>query len=417
MLKKRFFTVAMMVVLAIFFSQMAFSAPVADPDGYWNLFNVYSFNDIGVYNSGDTESWYGSDFEGVGGAGGDAYFDNFGLNLLGQYSHGGRPVALYTGGDAYLAHGDFHGGIEAGGDVNLAHFTIDGDVRAQSGTLTTGGGTPTLNNQIYGSAYSNGGLLSGVDVKNDLDSTAPVTLQDNTQVFGTAYHSGNVTFLDTSGAGATAPGASPNATHTYMDHTDVQDYFAGLSQDMEVMADQNATVVITPPWPPWKSAVAITVTGGVLNVVNLTAAQTVDFVNAGVITITSVTGPDAVLYVNLDLSLMGAAFDFAAMDIQLNNVEYKNVIFNFSQVGNYAIGLHNALYPNLLMPYADVTFFDGRVGGRLIVNNLVGACDRQIEDGQVDLPDGYIPEPATMALLLSGISGLVATRLRRRKRS
>lgn len=416
MLRKRILTVALMAVLAVFMSQAALSTPVTDLDGYWNLFNVYSFNDIGVYSGGDTDCWYGSDFEGVGGAGGNAYFDNFGLNLLGQYSHGGRDTALYTGGDAYLMEGDFHGGIEAGGNVNVQHFTIDGDVRAQTGTVTTGGGTTALNNQIYGSVYADGGLLSGVDVKNDLDSTAAITLQENTQVLGTAYHYGNVTLADTSGVGATDVGASPNAAYTLLSHTNVQNYFTTLSQGMAAMGAQNASVVINPPSPPWKSAVHITVTGGALNVVNLNLAQTVDFINAGVISVTSLTGPGAVLYVNLTLP-PGTTFDFGAMDIQLNNVAYENVVFNFPQAAGSTITIFQALYPNLLMPYADVTFYDGRVEGRLVVSNLVGACDRAIEDGQVDLPGGYIPEPATMVLLLSGISGLAATRLRRRKRS
>jgi len=389
----------------------AFSTPVSDPQGYWNLFNVYSFNNIGVSNGVDTTGWYTSDFEGAAGAGGNAYFVHMGMNLLGQYSHGGRPFALYTGGDAFLMHGDLHGGVEAGGNVNLQHFTADGDIRAQAGTVTTGGGTPALNNQIHGSVYADGGLLSGVDIGGDLDSTSAITLQDNSQVFGTAYHSGNVTLLDTSGVAATNPGASPNATtHTYLDHSAVQSYFQTLSQNIAAMPDQNATVVINPPSPPWKSAVHITVTGGALNVVNLDAAQTNDFINAGVISVTSLTGPDAVLYINLTLS-PGATFDFGAIDFQLNNVEHGNVIINFPQPSGNTVDIFQATFPNLLMPYADVEFYDGLLVGRLIVGNLEGS-------GQVNLPGGYIPEPATLTLLVSGISGMAVMRLRkRRKRS
>ncbi len=94
-------------------------------------FNVYSLGDIGL-----NSHYYGSDFQGVTGAAGNAYFSGFTLTGL-EKADG---YVLFTGGSTTLNGGDFLGSIDVGGNVTLQSFSVAGDVRS-GGTVSAGGGT------------------------------------------------------------------------------------------------------------------------------------------------------------------------------------------------------------------------------------------------------------------------------------
>jgi len=128
----------------------------ADPFLY---FNVYSLGNIG---SG--ASPYHSDYQGIGGCAGSAWFSSMSLNDVGLVP---SDWAFHAAGDFTMTGDVNNGGIEATGDVALTSFSVDGGVTS-GGDVTGTGGT------IDGDLIAAGAVaLSGVTVTGStLDYTA-----------------------------------------------------------------------------------------------------------------------------------------------------------------------------------------------------------------------------------------------------
>ena len=201
---------ALLVILCL--CQVATPAPVEDPFGYWDMFNVYSLGNIGV-----SSSYYTSDFQGVAGAGGDVFFENFELNLLDQ----GGAYSLYTQGNASIRHGTYHGGVRTGGNASLDYFTIFGDV-VSDGYVRTGqwkdvsspldpGGT------VLGSVLAgNGGQINNYTISSDLYNNGAMTAADGT-VEGDAVNAGYLEMTRSTVNGDVENSGTANFSHGTID--------------------------------------------------------------------------------------------------------------------------------------------------------------------------------------------------------
>jgi len=379
---KCLFSVAVALFLLAGLAASALPAPVPDPYGYWDFFNVYSLGNIGASNY-----FYTSDFQGVAGAAGDAYFEDFALNVAG----GLQPFAISTGGDVYLRHGSFlDGGLEAGGDAHLDYFFVQGDVRT-GGSVFAGALDPTDpldGGTVLGSVYSQGGgYMNAFYVSGDV-----VVNASGTMTFGTTS-GGHVNgwvdgVVDLSSAWTYSP---------MVDHGHVSRYFLDTCDTIGAMADQGATVDVMYGLDG-RALITIDAVSGV-NVVNLSAA---DWLAAWGV---HVKGPQgAIVYVNVQGLVSGSFRDVVWWTS--NGALLQDVVVNFPDATSILFdGYHGV---SMLMPHADVEFADGLLVGTFVAGDLLGG-------GQVNLPGSYIPEPATLLLLCSGLGGVAAVGLRRQR--
>ena len=350
-----------------------------------------------------------------------------------NYEGASTAFALSVGGDAVLQHGLYNrGGVEAGGDVYLDYAYSDGDVRA-GGRVVIGSwiDTDPANVDIPGATVGGsvfaqgGGSLDSFHITDDLVTSGTMTTI-NGSISGSVFNttSGDLTMRngavtgDVNSAGAldldgtvTVSGSvntglsTPDYVYTpLVDHSAASDYYLATSSSLGAMADTGAVATTN-----GSGLITINCVSGV-NVVNLTwddpagAVHALDYLAAWGV---EVNGPwDAVLYVNvwLDSADTAAVFDDVVWWTN-GGLARANIVVNFPNATDIEFsGYHEA---NMLMPLADVNFTSGIVIGNLITGNLIGG-------GQVNVPV-VTPEPATLALLATGLAGLAAVRRRRKK--
>lgn len=150
-MKKCLVMTALLTVLAGFAS--------ASPIDYFSYFNVYSLGDIGKANQK-----YGSDFQGVTGAGGNVYFSGFSLPGMGSPS----GYSLHTGGSATLT-GSYNLNLDIGGSVYLGGASVTGSIFSGGDVNNFGGGSVSGNVQAAG----NVNLTNSVTVSGNKTSGAP----------------------------------------------------------------------------------------------------------------------------------------------------------------------------------------------------------------------------------------------------
>lgn len=306
-----------LVLLCLF--RIATAGPIDDPFGY---FNVYSLGNIGV-----STNPYTSDFEGITGAAGDAFFVDFLLHTVptpGAYS-------LHTGGDAGLLRGSFlHGGIEAYGSVYLDNFYIDGDVAVgcdANDPLQTGG---TIEGNVYAAGSVN--LSEHVYVSGSKVSGAPFT---------------------------------PTA-----DHAAISQFFLNTSAGIGAMADTTSYT------NDGYGMLTIEVVSGD-NVVTIDAAT---FAAAWGV---QVIGPaDATLYVNVP---DGAAVFDSVVWWTNGGITLRDIMVNFPNATSIEFtGLHAV---DMLMPRADTYFYQGLVIGTLVTKDLKGDGQVNEPNGGPPIPE------------------------------
>jgi len=276
-------------------------------------FNVFSLGDIGAASAA-----YHSDFQGIAGLGGDAYFSSFSLHDIATAGPG-TPYSLYAGGDVRITGSINNGGIEAGGSVFINGANVDGTIRA-GGNLDGTGGT------VLGDAILGGSDLTGF----------PVT------VHGTV--STDVSF------------------ESSQDVSEVGDFFLDASNLIGGMP-------ATTPTGLRYGEILIDLQPGI-NVAEISSAV----LNAawGV----RITGPaDATLYINVpDASV---AFNSLVWNYQ-NGMSAEHTLLNLANAETF--GLSNGDHQvNILAPRADTYFPHGLVTGNLIAGSLTGGG--QVNDG------------------------------------
>lgn len=315
------------------------------------LLNVYALGSIGK-----PSAYYGSDFQGIAGAGGDAFFSNFSLNSNNTPSS--AAFALFTGGNVNLNSGSFNnGGVEAGGNIYLNNASVKGNI-------------------------SSGGDLSG----NSGQISGQVTLAGKKN----------------SGANLVIHGAlQQNQAYTALfDHANASDYFTKASKF----------------WSELSSTATTSSQYGLISVHGLTSGRNI--VNLSLADINNsygiaLNGPaDAFVIFNIDGQPIAGKDAMKALSLQLNGgISFDDILFNL--VNAQTISLQGGNYTSLLAPLTDVTFSSGLLTGNLIANNLYGAG--QVNSGYFtgyQLDQKYFttaPEPMTW-LLLASMLILVAMR-------
>lgn len=276
----------------------------------WQL-NVYTVKDIGK-----STGYYGSDFQGSAGAGGNVYFSGFSLNLNNSPTNG--PFSLYTGGNVNFNSGAVeHGGIEAGGNINLNSITVNGNV---SGGANLQGGTGTINgNAVLGGVKNNspGLVINGSLTQNH--SYTPV-----------------------------------------MNQATVTNYFQSASS---FWGDLTPTATTSTQF-------------GLIQTQGLTSGRNI--VDLSLATINNSYGvalnapSDAFVIFNIsDTTSPGNDF-MKALSFQLSGgIALDDILFNITTAST--LSLQGGTYASLLAPGSDVSFSSGVLQGNLIAQNLFGS--------------------------------------------
>lgn len=295
-------TVTLIMALALGLTPKAVKAVDINPFD----FNVYSLSNIGTSSSG-----YGSDYQGIAGAAGSAYFSGFSLNDLAQI--GVVPgFSLVTGADASISGSINNGGINAGGSVYVNGASIFGNVVA-GGNLNGSGGT------VNGNA-----TLGGVD-NTSLTVTVTGTVTQNTSYVGSLNYAGINQYLTDF---STSIGSQTDTTS--YNNINSGDLIINLTSGDNYVTIDGATL---------NSAYAVTITGA----------------------------SDSVLYINVD----GVIVNMDSTNWAYNGgVTADNVLLNFDEADTLSLSGGNTV--NILAPLADVNFSSGLVTGNLIVGNLTG---------------------------------------------
>ncbi|MDP1836552.1 MAG: choice-of-anchor A family protein [Chlamydiales bacterium] len=321
------------------------SAVAANPDVNTNpwLLNVYSLENIGKANA-----FYGSDFQGIAGAGGDTFFSGFSLNANNVPSN--APFSLFTGGNVNFNSGSINnGGIEAGGNIFLNSTTTNGNI---SGGGNLSGGTGQINGNVN---------ISGV--KNNSPGL----------VINGALHQNQ-------------------AYSPVLNQTTATEYFKSASQFWGGL---------TPTATTSSQFGLITVQGltSGRNVVNLSLA---DINNSYGI---ALNGPaDAFVIFNVADNTVPNSDFMKALSFQFSGgMTLDDIIFNMLNADT--LSLQGGTYASLLAPGTNISFSSGLLTGNLTAKNLYGS-------GQVNVGayTGYekdqknftpVPEPTTWLILTS----------------
>jgi len=278
--------------------------PVAD------LFNVYTIGDIGSA----ADPYAGSEFQGITGAGGSAYFDNFFVNSGDVFG----PFGVLTGQGLTLTDGTISGGLSSGGAVSLTRVQVSGAANSGpgftavdstiNGNLTTQTAANLTNSTVTGSktvaAYS-----APIDI-NALNNS----LINSANSFAALPQTGS--FGETCGGGGARP-----CTLT----------FNGAS-------GQNVFDV---------DASLINQTG----LVNFTGASDATF-------ILDIVNGTSILLSSIGFSLAPG-------------IGLSDILWNVAQVANVTLSLIE-LPGTLLAPNANVDFTSASIDGSLYAKNLTG---------------------------------------------
>lgn len=322
----------------------------ADPQPY--NFNVYAIHDIGKVNQG-----YGSDFQGIAGAGGNAYFNNFSGNAVGP----AYPYSFYGGGNYTQNSGQINnGGLEVKGNINLSSSAINGNISG-GGNLTGGNGQVNGNVSITGT------------------NTSALTIN-----------------------GTTTTGATFNPT---MNLGAVTQYFKNAST---FWGSQAATATFTNVYGQLQ--VSNLVSGR--NIVNISFA---DLSASGVYGI-KLNGPaDAFVVFNvLDSTPNATALKDVTFSLN-GGITGTDVLFNLVNATN--VTLSGGQYLSILAPNASITFPSGLVTGNLVADYIYGSgqVNQGAFEGFSKDQNNFVavPEPSTYLILSSFL--LAALFWKRRK--
>lgn len=318
----------------IILSAFVFSFASVNADFSPWLFNVYAINNIGTPPQG-----YGSNIQGIVGAGGNAYFSGASLHTNAGAGPG-TAYSLYTGGNTTWTSGNVqNGGIAAGGNVTINNTSVGGGVTG-GGNLSGSSGSINGNVTLAGNNNANPGLTISGTVQQNTPYTSPINLAAVSSFF-------------------------QNASSTY----------AAMSTN--VTAVNNFGQLLVSALSPG------------LNILNLTAAQ---FNSYWGINFTGTNATNLVINIT-DTNYSGT----------LNNLVYSfngsmtssNLLVNANSATNLTISGQNA---SLLAPNATITFPSGQVIGNLVAKNLTGAGS-VVSGAFAGFASIGVPEPSTYLLL------------------
>lgn len=306
-------------------------------------FNVYAIHDIGT----SSNPYSNADFQGITGAGGNIYLQNFSINANGTST--GSP-SVYAGQTFNINSGQINnGGIEAAGNIGTTNTSTFGNVNG-GGNLTGSGG------QINGNVH-----LAG-------------TNSSSTTISGTVTQ--NSTF---------SPTANLSQISSYFLNTSAT--FAGNSQS------------------PW---VNTSISFGTLNVTGLQSGY--NYINITLATEETLSqiqlsgNSHAIVIFNIDGT--PGSMSQALKGVTINGLSSSSILFNIRDATN--LTMTGGPYDSILAPNSNITFTNGAVEGNLIANNLYGTGQVNTDQGLfTGFPSVSAPEPSTYAILASML-GVVA---------
>jgi len=276
---------------------------------------------------------------------------------------------------------DTQGRIAAGGNFSAQHYSIGLLSPAAQYSLVSGGDVYFRYGSIYhGGIFSEGNVTIG-----------------NHYVGGNVVANGTVTTV----AGGTVAGTvqAGSSLAGPVDFTAAEIYLKGVSYDLS-HGTMNGTTTVS----PWH---AITLSGS--DAVNLFSLSGTDLGDASSLTFDFAS--DEIGIVNVS----GTSCDFSGFGF-FGGGTAENILFNFYEATSLTIG-SIGVRGSILAPYAHITFNSGVVNGSVIADSIVGGGQFNQNLFDHEIPNGSqpVPEPATMLLFGSGLAGLAATRLRKRK--
>ncbi len=125
---------------------------IGQEDTPFTVFNVYSLGDIG-----SAAAPYHSDFQGLSGAAGSAWFNYMSLNDLGLVP---SEYSIFLGGEITMTGDVNNGGIQAGGLMTLTNVSVDGPLSGGA-DLIANGITCAGDVQVAGTADITASTISG----------------------------------------------------------------------------------------------------------------------------------------------------------------------------------------------------------------------------------------------------------------
>lgn len=329
-MKKLFFFITMLGMFAL--STLQASNP-----------NPYDFNVFTTQNIGTSSQYYGSDFEGIAGAGGSAYFTGFSLNALGSYNPS-QPYSLFTGGSATFGSGQVNnGGISAGGNVNLSSTTVNGPI-------------------------SSGGSLQGGNG----------TVNGNVSVSGT-----NTSSLTINGSVATGQAYTPS-----LNLADVSNYFKSASSFWGGLSQ-------TASWVNSFGQIQVSGLQSGRNIVNLNYSDLSGVYGA------KLSGPaDAFVIFNISGVPSNGNLQYLSLDLS-GGINSSDILINLPVANSISI---NGGSFNVLAPLTDITYNSGALNGILVAQNLYGSGQVNLGTftGYAADQNNFntqVPEPSTYVLL------------------
>jgi choice-of-anchor A domain-containing protein len=323
---------------AIFTTSFAGNALFADLNSNpWDL-NVYVIDNIGT-----SANPYESDIEGMAGAGGNVYLQNFSLNVNGSVTPT-TPYSLYSGGTVNTTSGQFNnGGVQAVGSVTLTNTTTSGNV--SSG----------------GSLFGSSGQITG-----------------NATLKGT-----NQSTITINGSVSTGQTFSP-----VLNQTTVANFFKNASNVWNNLSP-------TTTWTNSSSTLILNNPMAGLNVVDISLSQW----NA-LTGIQNNLPSNAYIVFNIDDTTTPGSDTLNA--ISLNGISANNILLNLPNAS--VLAMTGGTYGSVLATNATITFTNGVLQGNLVAENLQGSG--QVDSGAfVGYSTLAAPEPSTY-LLLCGMIGV-----------
>lgn len=283
---------------------------------------------------------------------------NVGSDTQGRVAVGGN-FSTTSGYSIGLLSSPAQYSLVAGGNVNFGPGSIF------NGGIYSGGNVALHNYAVYGDVVAKGAVTD----------THPI--------------SGTITGTVNANSSLSGP----------VDFTAAEIYLKGVSYDLSHGVINGTTTV-----SPWH---AITLSGG--NAVNLFSLSGTDLGDA--VSLKFDFASDKIGIVNVS----GTSCDFSGFGFSGGGLA-ENILFNFYEATSLTMG-SIGVRGSILAPYANITFNSGVVHGSVIAESIRGNGQYNQNLFDHEIPNGGqpVPEPATMLLFGSGLAGLAATRLRKRK--